>query len=61
MCLVDVEKMPKPAPGLRHAGDGRHEGHHPDQARARCAAQRHGVPADQPPARLPHLRPRGRV
>jgi NADH-quinone oxidoreductase subunit G len=29
MCLVEVEKMPEAAAGLRHAGDGRHEGPHP--------------------------------
>ena len=46
---------------LRHAGDGRHEGLHPDAARARCAAQRDGIPAGQPSAGLPDLRPGRRV
>ncbi len=33
MCLVQVEKAPKPSACLRHAGDRRHEGVHPFRAR----------------------------
>ena len=43
--------------GLRHAGRRGHEGLHQVPARHRRAARDDGVPAHQPPARLPDLRP----
>ena len=61
MCLVDVEKAPKPMPAcatpvtqgmiVRTQERQGHQG----------AAGRDGVPADQPSARLPDLRPGRRV
>ena len=45
------------AAGLRHAGDRGHEDVHQVGARHRRAARDDGVPAHQPPARLPDLRP----
>ena len=47
--------------GLRHPGHGRVEGVHPQREGAAVPAQRDGVPAGQPPARLPGLRPGRRV
>src|SRR3546814_8508501 len=47
--------------GLRHAGDGRHEGPDTERQGAQVAAQRDGIPADQPSAGLPDLRPWLRV
>ncbi len=56
MCLVEVEKAPKPLAGLRHSGGRGHEGLHALEARDLGAEGDDGVPADQPSARLPHLR-----
>jgi NADH-quinone oxidoreductase subunit G len=61
MCLVDVEKAPKPHAGLRHAGDARHDGAHQERQGHQGAARRDGVSAHQPPAGLPDLRPGRRV
>ena len=47
--------------GLRHAGDARHDRAHRQRPRHAGAARGDGVPADQPPARLPDLRPGRRV
>src|SRR3546814_1006621 len=46
---------------MRHAGDGRHEGPDTERQGAQVAAQRDGIPADQPSAGLPDLRPGRRV
>ncbi len=61
MCLVEVEKAPKPLPAcatpvtpgmiVHHQNDKSHQG----------PKGRDGVFADQPPAGLPHLRPGRRV
>ena len=62
MCLVQVEKAPKPHAGLRDAGHRRHEGVDA-LGRAPSQAQK-GVMEfllDQPSARLPDLRPGRRV
>jgi len=56
MCLVEVEKAPKPAPACA-PGHGGHEGLHQVATRDRCAEGDDGIPADQPSARLPDLRP----
>ena len=61
MCLVDVEKMPKPAPACATPVMEGMKVYTQTQARARCAAQRDGIPADQPSAGLPDLRPGRRV
>ena len=47
--------------GLRHAGDAGHDRAHPQRQGAQRAAGGDGVPAHQPPARLPDLRPGRRV
>ena len=47
--------------GLRHAGDRRHEGADPFRDGDQGAEGGDGVPADQPSARLPDLRPGRRV
>ncbi|KAG1259002.1 hypothetical protein G6F66_014522 [Rhizopus arrhizus] len=41
--------------GLRHSGDGRHEGRHPQRESTDVPALGDGVPAHQPPAGLPDL------
>jgi NADH-quinone oxidoreductase subunit G len=61
MCLVEVEKAPKPLPACATPVDRRHEGLHPLAQGHRGAEGDHGVPADQPPARLPDLRPGRRM
>ena len=50
-----------PSDQLQHDGGGGHGRPHEDGAGGGDAALRHGVPPDQPSARLPGLRPGGRV
>ncbi len=61
LCMVDLEKAPRPHDRLQHAGGRRHGGDDPDPARARAPALGHGVAPRQPPARLPGVRSGGRV
>ena len=62
MCLVEVERPPKPqARPARMPVADRHGDHHRHADGAEGAQGRDGVPADQPPARLPDLRPGRRV
>ena len=62
MCLVQVEKAPKPLPACATPVDQGHEGRAPhSRARNQGAEGRDGVPADQPSARLPDLRPGRRM
>jgi ferredoxin len=61
MCLVEVEKAPKPVASCAYPGRGRDEGLHRHAGGAQCAPRRDGIPADQPSARLPDLRPGRRV
>ena len=61
MCLVDVEKSPKPLPACATpVMEGMKVLTRSERA-LKFAAKRDGVPADQPPARLPDLRPGRRV
>ena len=53
MCLVQVEKAPKPLP----ARDQRHEGVHPLRTGRQGPEGSDGIPPHQPPAGLPDLRP----
>ena len=61
MCLVEVEKAPKPLPAcatpVTEGMKVRTQSDEGDQG----AEGRDGVPADQPPARLPDLRPGRRM
>ncbi len=57
MCLVEVEKAPKLVIGCHTPVAGRHGGPHRSAARRGGARGDDGVPAHQPPARLPDLRP----
>ena len=59
MCLVEIEKVPKPADRLQHGGRRRHG--RADGREGRAERRTHGVPAHQPPDRLPDLRPGRRV
>ena len=61
MCLVEVEKSPKPRRVLRDAGGRRQRHPHPVGEGQEGAPRRHGDAADQPSARLPDLRPGRRV
>ena len=61
LCMVDIEKAPRPHDRLQHAGGRGHGGPHRDGAGAGDAAVGDGVPPRQPPARLPGVRPGGRV
>ena len=61
ICLVEVEGMPKLVPCVPDAGarrDGRPRQEHQGDRQSEAGD---GVPADQPPARLPGLRPGRRV
>ena len=61
MCLVQVEKAPKPLPACATpATEGMKVFTHSDPA-IHGAEGRDGVPAHQPPARLPDLRPGRRM
>ena len=61
MCLVEMEKSPKPIASCAMPV-GRRHGHQDQHADGPEGAQgRDGVPADQPSARLPDLRPGRRV
>ena len=61
MCLVDDREGAQADAGLRHAGDAGHDRAHQERQGDQGAAGGDGVPADQPPARLPDLRPGRRV
>ena len=61
MCLVEVEKAPKLAPACATHGGRRAGGARAQREGAGSARGRARVPADQPPARLPDLRPGRRV
>ncbi|MCK7580183.1 MAG: 2Fe-2S iron-sulfur cluster-binding protein [Chromatiales bacterium] len=61
MCLVEVEKAPKPLPACATpVAEGMKVFTKSPRAIARAEGD-DGVPADQPPARLPDLRPGRRV
>ena len=57
MCLVDVEKAPKPMPACATPGHAGHDRAHQERQGHQGPAVGDGVPAHQPPAGLPHLRP----
>ena len=61
MCLVDVEKAPKPMPACATPVMDGMKVLHPVQARHRRPARGDGIPAHQPPAGLPDLRPGRRM
>ena len=61
MCLVEVEKTPETAACLRHAGQRRHDRAHQVDKAVKAQKARDGIPADQPSAGLPDLRPGRRM
>ena len=61
MCLVDVEKAPKPMPACATPVTAGMVVLHADERRGQGAAVGDGVPAHQPPVGLPDLRPGRRV
>ena len=62
MCLVEVEHgPPKPQASCAMPVADKHGDHHQHADGAEGAQRRDGVPADQPSARLPDLRPGRRV
>ena len=61
MCLVDIEKAPKPMPACATPVTQGMIVQHQERQGDQRAAGGDGVPAHQPPARLPDLRPGRRV
>ena len=61
MCLVDIEKAPKPMPACATPVAQGMVVHTKSEKARQGAAVGDGVPADQPPARLPDLRPGRRM
>ncbi len=57
MCLVQIEKAPKPQPACATPVADGMEGVHALGLRQGGAGRRDGIPAHQPSARLPDLRP----
>ena len=61
MCLVEIEGVPRLPARVHHARRRRHGRAHADRRGEEDPGRRARVPAHQPPARLPGLRPRRRV
>ena len=57
----EIKMIPKLVPGLPDAGQGRDGDRHRKRQGQGTSADGHGVSPDQPPARLPGLRPGGDV
>ncbi len=55
MCLVEVERAPKPLPACAHPGSGWNEGFYLISTGAGGTEGNHGVPSDQSSAGLPYL------
>ena len=57
----EIKMMPKLVPGCQTPGQGPDRPRHRQPEGQGTSADDHGVPPDQPPARLPRLRPGRRV